>query len=437
MKKKELLEKRASLVKTETELLDRLNSEARLPTAEENTSLETLKADIEATEGQINAIEKIEQRTRENAERAAKLSSGRREPGQARENILDKPWTSLGEQLAAVAQASRPGSRPDPRLLETLAPSGASEQVPANGGFLVQTDFQTELLKKAHDASQIASRCRTIPLSKNSNRVKFNCVDETSRATGSRWGGVRVYRANEAATVTAAKPKFDFIEIALEKLMGLFYATDELMEDADALEAVATQGFVEEFAFKLDDEIIRGSGAGECLGILNAPALVSVAKEAGQAAATVLWTNIRKMRQRMFPRSRANAVWLTNSDVEPALETMAFDDAATSKVPVYLPANGITGSPFATLYGRPVIPVEQCETLGTKGDILFCDFSQYLLASKGGLKAAQSLHVLFLSDEATFRWTWRVNGQPAWKSALTPYKGTNTQSPFISLDTRA
>ena len=109
----------------------------------------------------------------------------------------------------------------------------------------------------------------------------------------------------------------------------------------------------------------------------------------------------------------------------------------TGGIPVYMPAGGLSQSPYGTLYGKPVLPVWQCQTLGTKGDIIFADLSQYLLAEKGGIDAASSIHVKFVYDETAFRFVMRVDGQPWWNSALMPYKGTNTQSPFVVLDTRA
>jgi HK97 family phage major capsid protein len=105
-------------------------------------------------------------------------------------------------------------------------------------------------------------------------------------------------------------------------------------------------------------------------------------------------------------------------------------------MPVYIGPGGLSGSPYATLYGRPVIPVEYCQTLGTKGDIVLVDLSQYMVIDKGGLQSAQSMHVRFLNDEQTFRWTIRNDGQPIWNAPLTPFKGSNTLSPFICVETR-
>ncbi len=86
--------------------------------------------------------------------------------------------------------------------------------------------------------------------------------------------------------------------------------------------------------------------------------------------------------------------------------------------------------------GRPIVPIEQCDTLGTVGDVIFADWMQYMMIEKGGLQAASSMHVLFLSDQQTFRWIFRTNGMPWWKTALTPFKGSNTLSPFLVLQSR-
>jgi HK97 family phage major capsid protein len=102
-----------------------------------------------------------------------------------------------------------------------------------------------------------------------------------------------------------------------------------------------------------------------------------------------------------------------------------------------MPPGGMSAAPYGTLMGRPVVPIEQCQTLGTVGDILFCDWSEYLWCDKGSLESASSMHVQFLTGEMVYRFTFRCDGQPAWNSALTPFKGSATQSPFISLATRS
>jgi HK97 family phage major capsid protein len=344
---------------------------------------------------------------------------------------------SFGQQLAAVMRAGVPGGSTDPRLFSAAA-SGLNETVPSDGGFLVQQDFATEILQDVFQTGILASRCRRIPISGNANSLKINGIDETSRAS-TRSGGILGYWEEEAAEKTASKPKFRKIELNLKKLIGLCYATDELLQDAAALEGVIRQGFVSEFGFLLDDSIINGTGAGQPLGILNSNCLVSVSKETGQKAATVVAENVINMYSRLFAASRPNAVWLINQNIEPQLFTMSLS-VGTGGIPIYMPAGGLSGQPYGTLFGRPVIAIEQAATLGTIGDIIFADLpGGYILAEKGGIQSDMSIHVRFVYDESVFRFVLRVDGQPVRASALTPYKGgaSYTQSHFVALATRA
>jgi HK97 family phage major capsid protein len=89
------------------------------------------------------------------------------------------------------------------------------------------------------------------------------------------------------------------------------------------------------------------------------------------------------------------------------------------------------------LLGRDVIPTEHNATLGTVNDIVLADLSQYIMIDKGAPKQDSSMHVRFINDEMTFRTTYRVDGQPWWNKALTPFAGSNTQSPFITLAVRS
>ena len=55
------------------------------------------------------------------------------------------------------------------------------------------------------------------------------------------------------------------------------------------------------------------------------------------------------------------------------------------------------------------------------------------MISKGGVEAASSIHVKFVEDETAFRFVFRVDGQPIWASAVTPFQGSDTVSPFVAL----
>lgn len=344
-----------------------------------------------------------------------------------------KEWRGFGEFLGAVVRAAT-GHGVDQRLVESRQ-LGLNEGVPSEGGFMVQTDHVTELLKRTYELGALASRVRRIGVSANANGLTINAINETSRATGSRWGGVQGYWLHEAGTKTPSMPDFRQMELKLKKLIGLCYSTDELLQDTVALEGIIGQAFAEEFSWMIDDAIFRGTGVGQPLGITGHAATIPTPAEAGQVAGTILYENIVNMWSRLWGRSRANSAWFINQDIEPQLFTMSLA-VGVGGVPVYLPAGGASASPYGTLFGRPVIPIEHASTLGTIGDITLADMSQYLMIDKGGMQSATSMHVQFTTDQTAFRFVYRVDGQPMWNTVLTPANGAATQSPFVQLATR-
>lgn len=415
-------------------IITKSESEDRSLTDEEIIDLDKLEAEIKALDERITRLEKLIAAEPEQTDPAADEGNGARNASAPESRTApgsdERRFASFGEQLMAVYRSAAPGNRVDERLSNRAA-SGLNETNPSDGGFLVQKDFVSELLKRVYETGILGSKVRRIPISTNANGLKINAVDDDSRANGCRWGGISAYWESEADQLTGSKPKFRQIELTLKKLTGLCYATDELLQDAAALESVISQAFSEEFGFKVDDGILCGTGAGQPLGVLKSKALVVQELEKDQTAKITV-ENLVKMWSRLWARSRPNSVWYINQEIEPVLYTLRVGDK-----PVYIPAGGLSDSPYGTLFGRPVVPLEQCSALGDVGDIILADFSQYLLIDKGGINAASSIHVRFLYDENVFRFIYRCDGQPIWNKPITPYKGSNTLSPFVALSKRA
>lgn len=406
-------------------VLQKAEEESRFLTDEEKTAVDKYENEIRSWDESISRSKKMlsyepegKQEAREE-EPEVKTSASKNE----------KRFVSFGEQLMAVYRSASPGGSIDARL-STRAASGLNESNPSDGGFLVQQDFVSTLLKRTYETGVLASKVKKIPISSTANGLKINSIDEDSRANGSRWGGVQTYWQDEADQFAASKPKFRQMDLSLKKLTGLCYATDELLQDTVALESVIKEAFAEEFGFKIDDAILNGTGAGQPLGVLSSSALVTVAKENAQTDKITV-ENLIKMWNRLWSRSRGNSIWYINQELEPFLYTLKIGDK-----PVYIPAGGLSEKPYGTLFGRPVVPLEQCNAAGELGDIILADVGQYLLIDKGGINQASSIHVRFLYDENVFRFIYRVDGQPIWNRPLTPYKGSATVSPFVALAKR-
>ena len=286
----------------------------------------------------------------------------------------------------------------------------------------------------AHDMGEILSRVNKLPISANANGIKIPGVDETSRATGSRWGGVSSNWVAEGTIATPSKPKFRVVEFDLKKLMSVMYTSDELLQDSTALTSIASQAFSEEVMFMTEDAVVEGTGAGMPLGYMKCPALITVPKENGQKSLTVVKENIDNMWARLWARSMKNAVWFINQDILPQLNQMNQAVGTGASSFICRPADCRRRRSRPCMAARSSGPSNS--TLGTTGDIVLADLSQYMLVDKNGVQAATSMHVAFLTDEQVFRITYRVDGKPMWSVPLTPFKGTNTKSPFIALANR-
>lgn len=429
-----LLDEKAGLVQAGQAIANAADAEARDFTDAERA---TLDANHERLKVIASDLAREEQRREWERTVEAVPVSGARITG-VHDRAIDEPWGAksgapFGEFLQAVHRAGT-GQGTDPRLIYQAAAQGAGQAVGSDGGFLVGTTMANRLLSRVL-TGQVLSRITPVPLDPGTNSLELNVINETSRATGSRLGGVQGYWVDEGTAPTASRPRFAKRLLHTRGLAALGYATNQLLRNASALQSIMERGFVEELRWLAENAVFRGTGAGQPLGFIGHAATVSIAKEVGQSAATLEKVNIDKMWARMLAIYRATAVWFINQDVEPELDNLSMG-IGTAGVPVYLPPGGLADTPFARLKGRPVIPVEYASTLGTVGDISLVNLDAYLWIQES-MENASSLHVAFATNEAAFRATWEVDGQPEQSAALTPANGTNTLSAFVTLDTRA
>jgi HK97 family phage major capsid protein len=378
-----------------------------------------------------------------------------------------KLWAKgFAQQLQAVARAERTGQI-DPRLTGTFgdfddkgvfqAAGGSdgamNEAVPSEGGFLVGADTSERIYQRTYLTGEITRRCQRQVVSSNSNRLKLRVVDEDSRADGSRMGGVLAFWANEADAFMYSRPKFREIELFLNKLTALVFATDELLADAAALESWIMNNMPTELAFRVEDAIFQGSGAGQPAGIFNSQAFLSLSP--GGTSNVVLTADVLAMWARFWHPGLKNSIasiatenltagaagqvpaaaWFIDQTVIPQLFALQMQTGNGAAVILlyHPPGENPLYGPYGELLGLPVIPTEHNAVLGTVGDIVLADMSQVLLADKGAPQVAASMHVRFVQGEMAFRFTYRVDAQTTWKKPLTPKNGGSTMSPFVGL----
>ena len=181
--------------------------------------------------------------------------------------------------------------------------------------------------------------------------------------------------------------------------------------------------FGESIAFEEDDTFTHGNGIGKPLGILNAPALVTVSRT---SATDVKIADLVGMVAR-FRGNVGRAKFMVNQSTLPKLYQLA--DAAGGYV--WIPNAGQSAP--GSIYGIPYTITEKCSALGTEGDVILADWGFYLIGDRKGVTVEMSPHYKFQNDSLCFKATKRVDGQPWLDSAITPRRGGSTLSPFVAL----
>jgi HK97 family phage major capsid protein len=348
--------------------------------------------------------------------------------GQAPADPYANRFTSLGDLALAVAS-----NRTDPRLITN---AGMTEGSGPGGGFLVPPQFMGEILDAALAQEIIRPRALVLPMASSTlSAPGFNYLDGSS---GKR-GGLQLLWSGESSALTEQVPAARKVDFVAKKAAILVRVSSELAEDVAAFDRQLQTAMVAAVASGLDIAFFLGTGAGQPLGIINAPCTVTVPKETSQTAATINLTNLAKMLGRLAPGSYRNAVWLAHPTTLPQLYALTVtirNQADTENVGGSFA--GVTQASDGTLriFGIPVVVTDACSVLGTAGDIVLADLSRYAVGMRREAIIQRSDERYFESDEIGFKLTLRCDGQPLDGAAVKLRDGTNTVSPFVALANR-
>lgn len=393
--------------------------------AEDETAFAAVEADIEAKVAELADAEKRDDRRRKTAPIAsvAALQSVTDEPNPA----TTGGFKSMAEFGVAVRSASMNNGFVDDRLRAALPANNHTAPGSAGEGYLVPPEYRDQVWDLMFNETDLIGRA---DLEATSHRQVEGAADETTP-----WGatGVQAYWRTEADQMTPSKMKTNGRMITLHEVYAFVTASEELLEDAPRLGQRLTTKAAQALNWKINDSVMWGTGSGTPLGFMNSPALVTVAKESGQAADTISVANVTKMFTRLIIAPGDQPIWLANIDVMPQLTTMTIGDQ-----PVFVPATSLAAAPHGTLLGYPIIFTEHAKTLGDLGDLTLTSMKGYhALRRTSGIQAATSMHLFFDYAMTAFRWMFRFGGHPHLSAPVSPANGSNTKSHFVALAERA
>lgn len=397
-----------------------LNKGKSLKESGEYEKLAAVNQELDKLNNSITTVENFEKAELENATV--------KEP----KNKDIKVFKNFGEQLKAIYNAAR--GRVDERLKVVNEAQGWNTETDTGGGYAIQTDFANAIwdrMREYETASGILARMSTVVISNNSNAAEVNYVDES--AAGTVAGGVVAHWTKEAAALQKSHPKLLRVKYELSKLTALSYATDEQLEDFGATADLFIDSFAKAMVQAQIKGFMSGTGLDEPKGMLSANSLVAINRK---TAGTVSAEDILAMAGRTIPSLDLDYVWMIHPDLKEKLPLLNVKANANDTIShlLFMPAGGLSGRQYDTLLGKPIIYNEYCSAIGTKGDVMLVNLSEYARIIKGGLKMDQSIHVEFLTDQVAFRAIQRVNGAPKRDVKLKLNNSTIDRSSFIALD---
>ncbi|MBK8023513.1 MAG: phage major capsid protein [Chloroflexi bacterium] len=346
-------------------------------------------------------------------------------------------FARFGEFVEAVVEAKSGGPR-DPRLTwlardpeEIKAEGGRGHKAlsgtaGASGGFLMPEAFTADLQSAMLEASGVLPRVTVIPMA--ARTVVLPVLDFTQtlpEGEPRQFGGVQAFYQDEGAESEESEPKFREHTLTAHELTVYTEASNSLLADSGvSLEAFLNSGMgmLGALNWKVEYKIFRGTGVGQPLGILNAPATLPVDRAGANA---VGYADLVAMDGAALPSPRL--AWFASISLKAQLRSLKDDNDNL------IWGEAAAGLP-ATLLGYPIFFTDKLPRLGSTGDLVLADFSYYLFGDRQAPTLDVSTEVNFRRNRTAYRLIHRHDGSP-WMNAPMTLADTQTEvSPFVVLN---
>jgi len=452
---------RQRLIELQAKADDITNSardDGRQLTANERADLETILSSFESTEADLRLLERsnrnsaaLDTNSRGRQTTADPIGGGYRhgaEPRAAARNVVHRDfglrdselllslregsrdtgeWSNLGEFMQVLASG-----RHDPRLKVFNA---QTEGTGSEGGYLVPVGFSNDALGGAIVSSELLRRVDSYPMTTNILQV---AGANTLNHTGGSIAGVALTWVGEGGQIPSSSALIHAITLQAKKAAILLDATNELLDDSRVAGRTLTEIMRDATRLGLERALLVGSGAGQPLGVLGSPALITAAAIGGQTADTLKYENLTEMLGRLHPGLLGDAIWVASPSCMAQLLNIAFPVKNVAGDQNVGGSNGsATVSPNGnfSLLGLPLVFSEVLPQLGDVGDILLIAPSQMALGLRRDVSIATDTSQKFDYDMTRFRLTLRVDAQGKWATAMTPAAGP-TLSWCVALQAR-
>jgi HK97 family phage major capsid protein len=279
-------------------------------------------------------------------------------------------------------------------------------------GFLVPEEFEASVIQYREPNNIVWPRATIVPM--NTDTKKHPKLAQVSVGTVNHFGGVVFNWTEETGTKIETEPKWEQVVLQAKELSAYTQISDTLLADSPInLINFMTDLFRRAWMWTTDKVYIDGDAAGKPLGVIEDPAIITVAR---QTAGAVVLTDISNMYEQHPVHFMNGAVWFMSKQIEARL----LNERSTTNDLLLRNMLSVKDGRISTLKGHPIaLSDNKTPTLGTKGDVILGNWREgYYIGRRQGLKLNRSEHVAFLQNMLTLRATGRVAGVPAQPKAF-------------------
>lgn len=377
-----LIESRARAWEQAKALLDSAEAENRELTAEERQSWDSMNADIDAKDRQIQELLDSE-------ERSAKADEAR-----ARFEALARPQRQEAEgrargEMEELASFLRGES--GQRSLTVVEKRDLVKSVAASGGNTVPTSFRSLLMEHLIDTASIRQSNVTVLTTDKGEDLQVPKTSAYSTAS----------LISEGSAITESDATFGQVTLQAFKYAILIQVSRELLDDsavnlADFLARQAGRAVGD----KSGEHQTAGDGSSKPNGIVTASS-----SGASAASGAVAADNLIDLYHSVIAGYRRNGTWMMRDAT--AKEVRKLKDTTNQ----YLWAPGLVVGTPDTLLGRPVVTNPHMAAIGTGAkSVVFGDFGGYFIRDVNGVMFERSDEFAFNADLVTFRCIFRTDG---------------------------
>jgi HK97 family phage major capsid protein len=291
---------------------------------------------------------------------------------------------------------------------ELRALSSASDK---DGGFMVPTDFETQILMQAYNEAAIRAHAVARPTGRDT--VTLPALAKPAVAWGTR---------NIAIDLQDLAAGGERIEIFDQKALILI-SNNTLDDEAADILAEIQGAFAPALAESEDDAFVSASGVNSPQGVLAHPDVIANAVNTGVADALYDASNngidaLIDLMASVKSTYRRNGVWLMNSKTEADVRKRKDDNGQ------YLWQPPVQAGMPATLLGRPVaIPEGMPDVAANSYPIVFGDLRRgYAIRDRVGLSVQRLVEKYAEFDQTGFLIKRRLGGQVVLAEAIRPIK---------------